>query len=69
VIRDYAKEYNGMLAINDLLSFEVSGSSKINCSICNLMLTVVVLIPNNRQVLDLESASLKGELWYDLKND
>ena len=69
MIRDYAKEHGAMLAMDTLLSFEVSGSSKINCSICNLMLTVVVLIPNNRQVLNLESASLKGELWYDLKND
>jgi hypothetical protein len=57
-----------MLAIGGLVLFWVSESSKINCSVCNMMLTVVLPIPINRQVLNLESASLKSK-WYDLKHD
>jgi uncharacterized membrane protein len=44
----YAKEYVIMLAIVDLVLFWVSESGKINCSICNMMLTMVLLIPINR---------------------
>jgi len=48
-----------MLSIVDSHLSDVFEGSKINCSLCDMMLTTVLLTPTNPQVLNLESASLK----------